>query len=139
MDAAEFRELVYGPREDLAAFFGVSVPQLRRWLAGASRIPPAISRLARARFAGDLEEIYGPEAAELRIVRGELVVPGWRHGITLQELRTLWVRIQGALAAEARIRSLERELERARMRDADELADPQLRGAAELIARLEAR
>lgn len=137
MDAAEFRELVFGPREDLAAFFGVSVSQLRRWLGGASPVPAAIARLARARFAGELEAIYGPEAAELRIQGGELIVPGWRRGITLHELRTLWVRIQAIVAAEGRIAMLEAELERALGEAAPQ--DMDLGLAAQLIARLEAR
>lgn len=123
MDADTFRELVYGTRAELAAFFGVSQVQLRRYLNGRARIPIAIARLAAARFSGELAEIYGTEAADLRIRAGFLLVPGWRRGISLQELRTLWVRVQAVAALQSRIALLERDLEAAAT-DSDESPPP---------------
>jgi hypothetical protein len=108
----ELRELVGAASSAKAAFFGVTERTLRGWLAGRVRIPAAAARLAIARWRGDLEVIFGPEAAELRINAGELVVPGWRRGLTLQEIRTLWVRIQGAIALQSEVARLERDLER---------------------------
>jgi hypothetical protein len=115
LDAGELRELVGSSSPAIAAFFGISERTLRAWLKGRARIPAGAARLAIARWRGDLEVIFGPEARELRFHAGALVVPGWRRGITLHELRTLWVRIQGAAALQSELANLERELEAAQL------------------------
>lgn len=112
LSAPELRELIgTRPSAELAAYFGVTQRTLRAWLTGRSPIPLAVARLALARFRGHLEAIFGEDAAELFIVGGLLLVPGWRRGLTLAELRALWVTIQGAASLQSRVRCLEAELE----------------------------
>lgn len=61
-----------------------------------------------------LEDVFGPVAAELVVnARGELVVPGWRRGMTFSALRGLFWQAQQSASLESAAKRLETELEAA--------------------------
>lgn len=111
-DETEFGRLVGGATETKSAFFGCTLPTLRRWIDGDVEPPVAALRLARLAFGGDLSGVFGRAWSEVELTAPGLRLPGWRNPIPVGELRALFWRGQQVATLERSVEQLRKDLAR---------------------------
>lgn len=109
-DSDELRELLGAVgQKDKAAYFGVTVATLQRWLDGKVRPPRPVLLLARLQVHGDLSWILGREWAEVSISQAGMTLPGWKRPFQAGEIRSTFMQVQRLTLLEHENNRLRRE------------------------------
>ena len=101
----------YSP-EEISRITGAAPRTIRHWIQKPENVPERVLRDLNLFIHGELSTIGGNDWQGHTLRAGLLFIPGWRNGISPEQLKTMFFDCQQARALKNEARNLREELDR---------------------------